>query len=76
MSGEAVSPRLAAIRVVGGSRLGEVHEEGTPARLKTLRRSRIDPNIALHERRSAKAAGRRMRVESESVAAAAAVVAG
>jgi hypothetical protein len=73
LSGEAVSPRLAAIRaagVAGCPRLTEAHGEGTIARLETRRRGRIDPI-----RRGDKTARGRLSVESASAAAAAAVAA-
>jgi adenylate cyclase len=60
LSGEAVSRRLAAVLaadVEGYSRLMEADEEGTFARLKSLRRNLIDPNIALDKGRTVKITG-------------------
>jgi TolB-like protein len=57
---EAVSRRLAAILaadVAGYSRLMEPDEEGTRARLKSLRRDLIDPKIALWKGRIVKTTG-------------------
>ena len=70
MSGEAISRRLAAILaadVAGYSRLMERDEEGTLARLKSLRRDLIDPKIALWKGRIVKTTGDGMLVEFASV---------
>jgi adenylate cyclase len=70
VSGEAISRRLAAILaadVAGYSRLMEVDEEGTLARLKSLRRDLIDPKIALWKGRIVKTTGDGMLVEFASV---------
>ncbi len=79
LSGGAVSRRLAAILaadVVGYSRLMEADEEGTLARLKSLRRDLIDPKIALHKRRTVKTTGDGMLVEFASAVEAASIAAG
>ena len=79
LSGEAVSRRLAAILaadVAGYSRLVEADEEGTLARLKSLRRDLIDPKIALHKGRAVKTTGDGMLVEFASAAEAARIAAG
>jgi len=79
LSGEAVSRRLAAILaadVEGYSRLMEADEEGTLARLKSLRRDLIDPKIALHEGRAVKTTGDGMLVEFASAVEAAPMAAG
>jgi TolB-like protein/class 3 adenylate cyclase len=70
VSGEAISRRLAAILaadVAGYSRLMEADEEGTLARLKSLRRDLIDPKIALWKGRIVKTTGDGMLVEFASV---------
>jgi adenylate cyclase len=70
VSGEAISRRLAAILaadVAGYSRLMERDEEGTLARLKSLRRDLIDPKIALWKGRIVKTTGDGMLVEFASV---------
>jgi adenylate cyclase len=70
VSGEAISRRLAAILaadVAGYSRLMEADEEGTLARLKSLRRDVIDPKIALWKGRIVKTTGDGMLVEFVSV---------
>jgi adenylate cyclase len=67
---EAVSRRLAAIfaaDIAGYSRLMEADEEGTLARLKSLRRDLIDPKIALWKGRIVKTTGDGMLVEFASV---------
>ena len=64
------SRRLAAILaadVAGYSRLMGVDEEGTLARLKTLRRDLLDPKIAEHKGRIVKTTGDGMLVEFASV---------
>jgi adenylate cyclase len=70
LSEEAVSRRLAAILaadIAGYSRLMEADEEGTLARLKSLRRDLIDPKIALWRGRIVKTTGDGMLVEFASV---------
>ena len=65
-----VERRLAAILTadaVGYSRLMEIDEEGTLARLKSLRRDLIDPKIAEHRGRIVKTTGDGMLVEFGSV---------
>ena len=65
-----VERRLAAILaadVVGYSRLIEADEEGTLARLKTLRAEVIDPKIAGHRGRIVKTTGDGLLVEFASV---------
>ena len=79
LSGEAVSRRLAAILgadVAGYSRLIEADEEGTLARLRSLRRDLIDPKIAPHKGRTVKTTGDGMLVEFASVAEAAPIASG
>ena len=70
MESHAVERRLAAILaadVVGYSRLMEVDEAGTLARLKTIRLELIDPAIAKCRGRIIKTAGDGMLVEFQSV---------
>jgi adenylate cyclase len=70
MEGQNVERRLAAILaadVVGYSRLMEVDEEGTLARLKTVRLELIDPAIAKCKGRIIKTTGDGMLVEFQSV---------
>ena len=79
LSGEAVSRRLAAILaadVEGYSRLMEADEEGTLARLKSLRRDLIDPKIALHKGRTVKTTSDGMLVEFASAVEAVRITAG
>ncbi len=79
LSGEAVSRRLAAILaadIAGYSRLIEADEEGTLARLRSLRRDLIDPKIAIRKGRAVKTAGHGMLVEFASAVEAAAAAAG
>ena len=60
MTDERVQRRLAAILaadVVGYSRLMEADEEGTLARMKTLRKDVIDPKIAEYSGRIFKTTG-------------------
>jgi adenylate cyclase len=79
LSGEAVSRRLAAVLaadVDGYSRLMEADEEGTFARLKSLRRNLIDPNIALAKGRTVKITGDGLLVEFASAVEAAPTAAG
>ena len=60
LGGEAVSRRLAAIiaaDVAGYLRLMEADEEGTLARLRSLRHDLIGPKIALHKGRTLKTTG-------------------
>ena len=70
MEAQSVERRLAAILaadVVGYSRLMEVDEEGTLARLKTVRLEVIDPAIAKCKGRIIKTTGDGMLVEFQSV---------
>jgi TolB-like protein len=70
LSGERVERRLAAIfatDVAGYSRFMERDEAGTLARLKTLRRALIDPEIAEHKGRLVKTTGDGLLVEFPSV---------
>jgi adenylate cyclase len=70
MDGQNVERRLAAILaadVVGYSRLMEVDEEGTLARLKTVRLELIDPAITKCKGRIIKTTGDGMLVEFHSV---------
>src|SRR5215207_9328754 len=70
MQDPGVERRLAAILaadVVGYSRLMEVDEEGTLARLKTHRLELVDPAIAKNRGRIIKTAGDGMLVEFQSV---------
>jgi class 3 adenylate cyclase len=79
LSGEAASRRLAAILaadVAGYSRLMEADQEGTLARLKSLRRDLIDPKIALHKGRTVKTTGDGVLVEFGSAVEAAPIAAG
>jgi adenylate cyclase len=67
---ERVERRLAAILaadVAGYSRLMERDEAGTLARLKTLRRELIDPQIAEHKGRIVKTTGDGILIEFPSV---------
>ncbi len=71
MSSEAPARRLAAILaadMVGYSRLMEMDEAGTLARLKALRADLIDPSIAGHNGRIFKTTGDGMQAEFGSVA--------
>lgn len=71
MSSEAPARRLAAIMaadMVGFSRLMEVDEAGTLARLKELRRALIDPSIAAHNGRIFKTTGDGMLADFGSAA--------
>src|SRR5271167_650027 len=70
MEGQKVERRLAAVLaadVVGYSRLMEVDEEGTLARLKTVRLELIDPAIAKCKGRIIKTTGDGMLIEFQSV---------
>src|SRR5579863_3811460 len=70
MEGPRVERRLAAVLaadVVGYSRLMEVDEAGTLARLKTVRLELIDPAIAKCKGRLIKTTGDGMLVEFQSV---------
>jgi adenylate cyclase len=70
MPAEAVERRLAAILaadIAGYSRLVGLDEEGTLARLRSLRREIIDPTIAEHRGRIVKTTGDGMLVEFASV---------
>jgi adenylate cyclase len=70
LSGERVERRLAAILaadVAGYSRLMGQDEEGTLARLKSLRRELIDPKIAEHRARVVKTTGDGLLVEFASI---------
>ena len=76
MQDQSVERRLAAILaadVVGYSRLMEVDEAGTLARLKTIRLELIDPAIAKCKGRIIKTTGDGMLVEFQSVTEACAV---
>ena len=69
MAAERVDRRLAAILaadVAGYSRLMGVDEEGTLARLKSIRKSLVDPAIASHRGRIVKTTGDGMLVEFAS----------
>jgi adenylate cyclase len=69
LTGERVERRLAAVLaadVAGYSRLMGTDEEGTLARLKTVRRILIDPTIAAHHGRIVKTTGDGMLVEFAS----------
>src|ERR1044071_9577463 len=70
MPAEAVERRLAAILaadIAGYSRLIGLDEEGTLARLRSLRREIIDPIITDHRGRIVKTTGDGMLVEFASV---------
>jgi adenylate cyclase len=70
VAAERVERRLAAILaadVAGYSRLMGADEEGTLARLKTLRRDLIDPKIAEHHGRIVKTTGDGLLIEFSSV---------
>ena len=70
MAQERVERRLTAILaadVVGYSRLVGMDEEGTIARLKSLREELIDPTIAQHKGRIVKTTGDGILVEFPSV---------
>jgi adenylate cyclase len=70
MEEQSVERRLAAVvaaDVVGYSRLMEVDEVGTLARLKTIRLELIDPTIAKCKGRIIKTNGDGMLVEFQSV---------
>jgi adenylate cyclase len=69
LSGERVERRLAAILaadVAGYSRLMGDDEEGTLARLKSIRKTLVDPAIASHRGRIVKTTGDGMLVEFAS----------
>jgi len=69
LAAERVDRRLAAILaadVAGYSRLMGVDEEGTLARLKSIRKSLVDPAIASHRGRIVKTTGDGMLVEFAS----------
>src|SRR3954468_7857082 len=69
VSGERVERRLAAVLaadVAGYSRLMGRDEEGTLARLKSVRKSLVDPAIAAHRGRIVKTTGDGMLVEFAS----------
>ena len=71
MSAEQIERRLAAIfagDMVGYSRLMEIDEAGTLARLKSLRKELIDPTIDEHRGRIVKLTGDGILVEFVSVA--------
>ena len=79
MGREPVSRRLAAILAADVdcySRLMEADEEGALARLKSLRRNLIDPNIALAKGRTVKITGDGLLVEFASAVDAAPTAAG
>jgi len=70
LSGERVERRLAAILaadVAGYSRQMGVDEEGTLARLKSLRREIVDPKVAEHYGRIVKTTGDGLLIEFASV---------
>jgi adenylate cyclase len=67
---------ILAADVDGYSRVMETDQEGTLARLKSLRRDLIDPKIALHKGRTVKTTGDGMLVEFASAVAAASIAAG
>jgi len=70
LSGERVERRLAAILaadVAGYSRLMGEDEAGTLARLRALRRERIDPAVAEHKGRIVKTTGDGLLIEFPSV---------
>jgi adenylate cyclase len=70
MPEETVERKLVAILaadVVGYSRLVELDEEGTLARLKALRRDVIDPQIASHRGRIVKTTGDGLLIQFASV---------
>src|SRR6201995_6073170 len=74
LTGERVERRLAAILaadIAGYSRLMGADEEGTLARLKTIRKSLIDPTIAAHRGRIVKTTGDGLLVEFASAVEAA-----
>ena len=69
MTGERVERRLAAVLaadVAGYSRLMGINEEGTLARLKTVRKTLVDPVIASHRGRIVKTTGDGLLVEFAS----------
>ena len=79
LGGEAVSRRLPAITAADGagySRLMEADEEGTLARLRSLRHDLIDPKIALHKGRTLKTTGHGMLIEFANAVEAARIAAG
>jgi class 3 adenylate cyclase len=79
LSAEAVSRRLVAIiaaDVAGYSRLMEAEEEGTLARLRSLRHDLIDPKVTLHKGRTLKTTGDGMLIESANVVQAVRIAAG
>ena len=70
MTGERVQRRLAAVLaadIAGYSRLMGTDEEGTLARLKSVRKSLVDPAIASHMGRIVKTTGDGLLVEFASV---------
>jgi adenylate cyclase len=67
---------ILAADVDGYSRVMETDQEGTLARLKSLRRDLIDPKIALHKGRTVKTTGDGMLVEFASAVEAAPTAAG
>ena len=78
MGGEEGSRRPAAIGAAdaGYSRLMEADEEGTRARLKSLRHNLIDSKIALDKGRTVKTASDAILVEAVNAAEAAPTAAG
>jgi class 3 adenylate cyclase len=69
LTGERVERRLAAVLaadVAGYSRLVGADEEGTLARLKSVRKALVDPTIAAHRGRIVKTTGDGMLVEFAS----------
>src|SRR6201995_5651738 len=74
LTGERVERRLAAILaadIAGYSRLMGADEEGTLARIKTIRKSLIDPTITAHRGRIVKTTGDGLLVEFASAVEAA-----
>jgi len=79
LGGEAVSRRLAAIIAADGagySRLMEADEEGTLARLRSLRHDLIDPKIALQKGRTLRTTGDGMLIEFVNAVEAARIATG
>ena len=69
MTGEGVQRRLAAVLaadVASYGRLMATDEEGTLARLKTIRKTLVDPTIAAHRGRIVKTTGDGILVEFAS----------
>jgi adenylate cyclase len=69
LTGERAERRLVAVLaadVAGYSCLMGIDQEGTPARLKAIRRALVDPTIAAHRGRIVKTMGDGMLVELAS----------